>query len=181
MKHGVLLFLLITTGLTQAVHASYYDTGSDLTYGLSDEVSGNSWRDATEDDIASLFGLSTLWQQATVGSYNQLYVDIILGLGGNIVSGSVGPGASGTLRLDGVHIYDETIGGKQELWFDYVFGVGIGQLDILGPAAELNDYCGNGGISCDIPGIVVSTVPVPAAAWLFGSALIGLAGIKRKK
>jgi hypothetical protein len=28
---------------------------------------------------------------------------------------------------------------------------------------------------------VVSAVPVPAAAWLFGSALIGLAGIKRKK
>lgn len=27
----------------------------------------------------------------------------------------------------------------------------------------------------------VSEVPVPAAAWLFGSALIGLAGIKRKK
>jgi hypothetical protein len=27
----------------------------------------------------------------------------------------------------------------------------------------------------------VSAVPVPAAAWLFGSALIGLAGIKRKK
>ena len=26
-----------------------------------------------------------------------------------------------------------------------------------------------------------SEVPVPAAAWLFGSALIGLAGIKRKK
>ena len=27
----------------------------------------------------------------------------------------------------------------------------------------------------------VSEVPVPAAAWLFGSALLGLAGIKRKK
>lgn len=27
----------------------------------------------------------------------------------------------------------------------------------------------------------VSSVPVPAAAWLFGSALIGLVGIKRKK
>lgn len=27
----------------------------------------------------------------------------------------------------------------------------------------------------------VSSVPVPAAAWLFGSALLGLAGIKRKK
>ncbi|ARN72869.1 VPLPA-CTERM sorting domain-containing protein [Oceanicoccus sagamiensis] len=29
--------------------------------------------------------------------------------------------------------------------------------------------------------VVPSAVPVPAAAWLFGSALIGLAGIKRKK
>lgn len=29
--------------------------------------------------------------------------------------------------------------------------------------------------------MTVSPVPVPAAAWLFGSALIGLAGIKRKK
>ena len=27
----------------------------------------------------------------------------------------------------------------------------------------------------------VSSIPIPAAAWLFGSALIGLAGIKRKK
>ena len=26
-----------------------------------------------------------------------------------------------------------------------------------------------------------SAVPIPAAAWLFGSALVGLAGIKRKK
>ncbi|MEH6591279.1 MAG: VPLPA-CTERM sorting domain-containing protein [Halioglobus sp.] len=29
--------------------------------------------------------------------------------------------------------------------------------------------------------VAVSQVPVPAAAWLFGSALIGLAGIKRKR
>jgi hypothetical protein len=28
---------------------------------------------------------------------------------------------------------------------------------------------------------ITSTIPIPAAAWLFGSALIGLAGIKRKK
>lgn len=32
----------------------------------------------------------------------------------------------------------------------------------------------------DIRIITTSAVPVPAAAWLFGSALIGLAGIKRK-
>lgn len=32
-----------------------------------------------------------------------------------------------------------------------------------------------------IAGAVVAEVPVPAAAWLFGSALIGLAGVKRRK
>jgi len=31
------------------------------------------------------------------------------------------------------------------------------------------------------PGASISTVPTPAAAWLFGSALLTLAGIKRRK
>ena len=35
-----------------------------------------------------------------------------------------------------------------------------------------------GGEGC---GVSTAVVPIPAAAWLFGSALIGLAGIKRKK
>lgn len=37
---------------------------------------------------------------------------------------------------------------------------------------SLNPYIAN---------VYVSTVPVPAAAWLFGSALVGLAGVKRRK
>jgi hypothetical protein len=32
-----------------------------------------------------------------------------------------------------------------------------------------------------IPGVDVSSVPVPAAAWLFGSGLIGLVGVARRK
>ena len=38
----------------------------------------------------------------------------------------------------------------------------------------------HGGKYCNT-GNNVSTVPVPAAAWLFGSALIGLTGLKRRK
>lgn len=38
----------------------------------------------------------------------------------------------------------------------------------------------NSGKHCNT-GSNVSTVPVPAAAWLFGSALIGLGGLKRRK
>ena len=37
------------------------------------------------------------------------------------------------------------------------------------------------GLTDVLRATVVSSVPVPAAAWLFGSALIGLVGIKRKK
>mgnify|MGYP000586730191 CR=1 FL=1 len=37
-------------------------------------------------------------------------------------------------------------------------------------------------LECSLfPGAYVSNVPVPAAAWLFGSALIGLAGIGRRR
>ena len=35
--------------------------------------------------------------------------------------------------------------------------------------------------SYDAFAITANPVPVPAAAWLFGSALLGLAGLKRKK
>jgi hypothetical protein len=36
-------------------------------------------------------------------------------------------------------------------------------------------------LGTDIVRLTVSQVPVPAAAWLFGSALLGLAGIARKR
>lgn len=40
--------------------------------------------------------------------------------------------------------------------------------------------CGNDNVWGDATAEGTSEVPVPAAAWLFGSALLGLAGVKRK-
>jgi hypothetical protein len=61
---------------------------------------------------------------------------------------------------------------------------------ILGEFAFL-DFGGQGftwdvsyildGAGTDYVRLTVSSVPIPAAAWLFGSALLGLAVIKRKK
>ena len=54
----------------------------------------------------------------------------------------------------------------------------------IGPIGTINgDVFEKGIIIIDdvYLGVESSPVPVPAAAWLFGSALIGLAGIKRKK
>ena len=50
---------------------------------------------------------------------------------------------------------------------------------IVGSMLTADFSTGGAGIS-NIT-LTFSDVPVPAAAWLFGSALIGLAGIKRKK
>ena len=36
------------------------------------------------------------------------------------------------------------------------------------------------GIGVEVDNIVVNVVPIPAAAWLFGSALAGLAFLRRK-
>ncbi len=57
--------------------------------------------------------------------------------------------------------------------------------DITGAYESSFDFCVMAqGSSCkgiSNVEITFSTVPVPAAAWLFGSALIGLAGLKRKQ
>lgn len=52
------------------------------------------------------------------------------------------------------------------------FSQGIGPIDAVNLAGE---------VLIDDVYLGVAQVPVPAAAWLFGSALLGLAGIKRKR
>ena len=43
------------------------------------------------------------------------------------------------------------------------------------------DFTTVGGQSAGIDNIVVSSVPLPAAVWLFGSGLLGLIGIAKSK
>jgi hypothetical protein len=47
---------------------------------------------------------------------------------------------------------------------------------------ELTDFRNNAGKVANLSNMrAFSVVPVPAAAWLFGSALLGLSGLKRKQ
>lgn len=80
----------------------------------------------------------------------------------------------GNAGLLSITTYSAT--GNFAILIDLVFnGDGSGALfadaGILGSASGCFSYGGGG---CEV-------VPVPATVWLFGSALIGLAGIKRKK
>lgn len=69
-------------------------------------------------------------------------------------------------------------------WGDEWSGGGIYyriDMETRGPSANDIESTRLAIMTADITSITVSPVPVPAAAWLFGSALIGLAGIKRRK
>lgn len=85
------------------------------------------------------------------------------GFGGNIIlpSGSGGNLTDSKFSFSGVEINDRQLTslreGTQQAANKVYFSIEAEKISILSP------------------------VPVPAAAWLFGSALIGLAGIKRKK
>lgn len=62
--------------------------------------------------------------------------------------------------------------------------IGVGandKTDELGASVWLNMSGGNsGGAHWDI-NMDLTAVPVPAAVWLFGSGLIGLVGVARRK
>jgi len=78
--------------------------------------------------------------------------------------------------------------GNPDVWTTYNFTTAVGPDTSGGVTLQFNAACGavNGCLAdyfIDNVSIVadVNAVPVPAAAWLFGSGLLGLVGIARKK
>jgi hypothetical protein len=78
----------------------------------------------------------------------------------------------------------------------YAAGVPDGSCLGLNPSSELGVIAGDDGIggspmidgpfagfnaNFDITAIHIASIPVPAAVWLFGSGLVGLAGLARRK
>ena len=83
-----------------------------------------------------------------------------------IIADSITISDPGTYSLDYTVSTDPRVNGLSN-WGFTVYGPNVWPTDL---AAQGNIQITN-----------VSAVPVPAAAWLFGSALIGLVGINRKK
>jgi hypothetical protein len=87
----------------------------------------------------------------------------------------------GQLQVTGYYIgggsISETIFADGTSWQTQAFGAGWSNLDRVEFLTPL--FVGSGTAALD--NIVVSTVPVPAAVWLFGSALAGLGWMRRRK
>ena len=96
----------------------------------------------------------------------------------NIDNQSSGAGPDGTSQYQIGLEFDDTSG------LDLIAGLG-GEYEVV-TWGECNVDCGPLGtsiLSADVMYTYAdfSPVPVPAAAWLFGSALLGLAGVARKR
>lgn len=91
--------------------------------------------------------------------------DAVYGLAGSGGGGDLESTIFSSVSQNGIDLAGFSIDSLQWTIDSFEFSSGINQF-ILKSSLTVNGQ---------------SVVPIPAAAWLFGSALIGLAGIKRKK
>jgi hypothetical protein len=96
------------------------------------------------------------------------------------LSQNIGLGSSNPLDII---VYDITGGGMSELGNARVANLSMGRVSVA--MAALGDYLVEisgtaAGVAPDYT-LEVSAVPVPAAIWLFGTALIGLVGFNKRK
>ena len=161
--------------------------------------SGSNWNLFDADTSDAIFSTDTLGNYVvTAEAYNYfgwsdpdaLVISVIENLDPIAVASALP--TSGvfplTVNFDGSESYDPL---EDALIYDWTFGdgkYGSGALtthtyDSPGtyyPTLVVLDEYGNSGF-VDLDPITVSAVPVPSAVWLFGSGLVGLIGVARRK
>lgn len=166
--------------LTQTTSMSFDDVNTQLASGGTLQ----NWRWATEDEISSFFDsaggtgpyssdpLPDNKPYGTYEEYNKVAAQTLLSLWGVTQATSPWPDTDP---------WSNFLIGEKPCGDDLVC-VGTVRSGTFG--GWLSNYVGTSpttGRDYAKGSALVSTVPIPAAAWLFGSALIGLVGIGRKR
>lgn len=181
------IMALIGMALTfTASAATHYHDASGLTFQTSVSALDGNWRVATNEDLDVLFG-GDLY--SIDGPFNASIAQAIIDLGGTN-NGTLPPGfpSNATSYTLTPFLYYESGYDDYENhgYWDRNILFGSYYLDGDQWFSTILSYAGTYGETCDEScstneaTLYVSTVPVPAAVWLFGSAIIGLAGYKRK-
>ena len=138
----------------------------------------------TDGDVNFLFGDLAGGALAMFDDSDQNYL-------GNSISVDVPSivGIAGPVNIDNDHIATNSLsdtliltGSDQFILGLNVDGTWLSDSEVIDLGA--NSYTvifDNGGSLVEIDVQVVSAVPIPAAAWLFGSGLLGLIGIAKRK
>lgn len=174
--------------LTETAGRSYNDISSQ--FGVGGEFEG--WRYATSVEAQTLWANIGVVNQSQFGSdiptadpEYQYFLNAVDLLGNTFLNYDVNPelefdygveGITGTLVTEGFGPDGaETIGMYHQVGAASSTSSLYGnQTNVIWVGNDANSHLGSYLVA-------PSAVPVPAAAWLFGSALIGLMGIKRKK
>ncbi len=200
IKQGVLLavLLLAATG----AHAWQFEidnTQNDLVF----EVWFNTQGDTVQLDGYGLdFGFDAT-EMAWSGDYTNtapapLFADLLgpasangTGSISNFNAASFGAGPTfgpdtrlllGTLGFDLLNPDTSLQDGAPDVWFDLASQNLIVTLDVNGAGlAEYSAAAGNFQFALGPDLDIGNPVPVPAAVWLFGSGLLGLIGLRRRK
>jgi hypothetical protein len=193
--------------LTLSANAALYDRGNGLIYDdvmditwLQDanyaQTSGYdgdgamNWANANTWAAGLSYGGYDDWRLASVGNAPVTGYNVTTGELGHMFYNNLG-NTSSTSILNNVSFTDATLGGGTESFLNVQSSVyWFGEEFAPNPNTAWAFSTSNGNQYN--PGKVisyygwavragdVSSVPVPAAAWLFGTALLGLAGVKRR-
>jgi hypothetical protein len=194
--------------VSSSSHAALYDRGNGLIY---DDVLNITWmQDANYAQTSGYdangrmeWETANTWaDQLSYGGYddwrlpsagNALTIDYFVTTGelGHMFYNNLG-NTAGYSILGNVSFTDATPGGGTESflnvqsWFywlaeEYAYNDEIAWTFYTDSGLQTPDYKSVSNYSWAVRDGDVSTVPVPAAAWLFGSALLGLGVIKRRK
>ena len=201
MKFWKLVSSIIALVLSTNIHAALIDNGNyttddvnnldwlDLTYtdgiaytpalSAASEVEGGGWSYATEQQITSLWNqaFGTDWTLNSAGYLSSteytVEVDRFYSLFGETVSTATVYYSAG--------LFEDDNGNLRLIAAGRVINTGLNKM--YGP-----NYTGIYDAYREAPNTSLGTflvrttvVPVPAAVWLFGSGLIGLAGFARRK
>ena len=157
----------------------------------------------TEMNFGSLYAASGTITSNGTGSFNS--VDPFYGQPwvadtvGNFFSGTGTYNWSSPTSAQGPYSYDFTLGANQVAWgtfFDWNTNLDIAVLNIMtctslttgasctgtGTPMQNGPFLGSApAFNGTVVSSSVAAVPIPAAAWLMGSGLIGLAGVARRR
>jgi hypothetical protein len=164
----LLLALTILT-VTLPAHANFYFGsdwgGRDLTLLNGDTLSG------TFSNVGQLY----IPAGATIsGSTDNLVVNA----GRILIDGSLTGLPTPGYNLNLSSLTDIILNGSINSWNN--IGLTANQAIVLSGTSTISLLEG-GNLTAIVPPSISITTPIPAAAWLFGSALLGLAGIRRKR
>ncbi len=207
MKLSTFTGLLAAGLFTVSAQAALYDRGNGLIYddvlditwmqdanyaqttgydadGLMTWADANAWADQLS------YGGFDDWRLASAGNAPASGVNVTTGELGHMFYNNLGNTATTSISGN-VSFTDATPGGGTEsflnvqsfvYWYgeEYAPDTSFAWAFYTDFGGQSTNYKYGSGYSWAVRAGDVSSVPVPAAAWLFGTALLGLVGVKRR-